>query len=159
MRRLPVALALALGLAGPAHAVDLTGTWEEARHSTCKGLNDSGQKVALKNTDTSFGDLPLTQSGTNLFGFQSGVVFSFEGRVYGPLVDDEGQGVFAKCGGTPGVFEAYRILSAKTFPPDKNGVTGKMRTLYLYGGPSSTYSCTIDWVRTSTVDPGATGCP
>lgn len=161
MRRLLPALAfgLALGLAGPALAIDLTGTWEDVKHSTCKGLNDDGSKVAIKNSSSSFADLPLSQVGTALYGFQSGLVFSYEGRMYGPVDDDEAQGVFAKCGGTPGVFIAYRILKAETFPPDKKGLTGKLKTIYLFGGPTSTYSCTVDWVRISTVDPGATGCP
>lgn len=159
MRRVALTLAaLALGLADPSASIDLTGTWREVTNSTCKGLDASGGKIALKQRDVGFADLPLSQSGTTLTAYQDGYLFSFAGYVYGQTGGDTGQGILEKCGGDINVLLTYRILKAKTFPANSKGVSGKLTALYVYGHPGSGYSCNVTFERVSTEDPGAASC-
>jgi hypothetical protein len=155
---LTLVLGVVLGLADPSRSIDLTGTWQEVTNSTCKGLNASGGKIALKQHDVGFADLPLSQSGSTLTSYQDGYLFSFAGYVYGQTGGDTGQGILEKCGGDATVLLTYRILKAKTFPTNSKGVSGKMTTLYVYGHPSSSYSCNVTWERISTDDPGGASC-
>jgi hypothetical protein len=158
MRRIVLAPLLVLGLAAPAPAIDLTGTWQEASSSVCKGLDAAGGKIALKNKDIVFADLPISQSGSTLTAYQDGYLFAFEGYVYGETGGDAGQAILEKCSGDANVLITYRVLKAKTWPVNSKGVSGKMTTLYVYGHPGSSYSCNINWERISEADPGALSC-
>jgi hypothetical protein len=161
MRRLlPAALAFALAsLAEPARAIDLTGTWEQVKHTTCQGLTAAGDKIARKNKEFGFGDLPITQSGIQLNLQIPGVLWRFEGRVYEEAGGTKGQGFLQKCpGGIPDARVVHRITKAETFEPNAKGVSGKMTTLLSYGSDLETYSCTITWQRVSTVDPESEPC-
>ena len=154
--RLGIPLALAAALAAPSAAIDLTGTWEQTGSASCHGMNAAGDKVSSKQT---LADMPISQSGDDLLMFIQGYLFAFEGRAYGEVGGDTGQGLLEKCSNTPSIHIVYRITKAKTFAPNSKGVSGKMTTLYVYGSDVSTYSCTINWQRTSTTDPGGTPCP
>jgi hypothetical protein len=160
MRRLlPVLLAALAVYAAPAAAIDLTGVWEDAKHTTCVGLNSAGEKVALSNREFSFYDLPITQAGDDLSVYLAGYLWGFDGRVYSEAGGTKGQGVLQKCpGGMPDALVTLRIVKAQTFEP-KKGISGKMTTLYIFASDSETYSCTITWQRISTVDPGSVPCP
>jgi hypothetical protein len=163
MRRLlPAAFVALAALPAPAEAIDLTGTWRQTKHSTCTGLTADGEKVAIKNGDMLFGNLVLTQNGNELYYEIPAYFWYFEGFVHGEPGGDTGQGILARCRmdtpmGDPAV--THRITKVKTFPPNKQNVSGKMTTLYVYGGPDQTYSCTINWERTSVVDPLYEPCP
>jgi hypothetical protein len=162
MRRLlPALVALAL-LAAPAGAIDLTGSWQQTKHSTCVGLDAAGEKVAIKNNDRVFPHLRITQSGVDLYFEIESYFWRFEGLVYGEPGGTTGQGILQRCRadtpmGDPSI--TYRISKAQTFPVSSKGVSGKLTALYVYGGVDSTYSCTITFERFSLVDPGSAPCP
>jgi hypothetical protein len=146
--------------AAPADAIDLTGTWENVKHTTCAGLTATGEKVALKNRAFVFPDLPITQSGIDLHMNIPGYLWRFEGRVYEEAGETtRGQGYLQKCpGGIPNAFATHRVTKAETFPETSKGVSGKMTTVFTYGSDTETYSCTISWQRVSLVDPESEPC-
>ena len=163
MRRLlPAAFVALAALSAPAEAIDLTGTWRQTKHSTCTGLTADGEKVAIKDRDLRFGDLILTQSGNEIYYEIPAYFWYFQGFVHGEPGGDTGQGILSRCRmntptGDPAI--THRITKAQTFPPNRDNVSGKMTTLYVYGAPDQTYSCTISWERTSLVDPLYEPCP
>ena len=163
MRRLlPTALGALALLAAPAGAIDLTGYWQQTKHSTCVGLTAAGEKVAIKNKDMLFSELRITQSGVGLYFEIEPYFWRHEGLVYGEPGGTTGQGILQRCRadtpmGDPSI--TYRISKAQTFPVSSQGVSGKMTTLYVYGGVDRTYSCTINWERVSLVDPESAPCP
>ena len=157
--RTPFLLALclsAVSLPAPAGALDLTGTWEQTASVTCHGMDSAGGKV--KSTQH-LADMPISQTGDDLLMWIPGYLMAFEGRVYAEPGGDTGQALLEKCNNDPSIRIVYRIAKVKTFPPNSKGVSGKMTTLYVYGSDLSTYTCTVNWQRTSTVDPGGTPCP
>ena len=159
---LPAALVALAALTAPAEAIDLTGTWQQVKHSTCIGLTDAGEKVAIKNQDFRFGELLLTQNGNELYFEIPPYFWYFEGFVHGEPGGDTGQGILSRCRGSSPTGDpaiTHRITKAQTFPPNRKNVTGKMTTLYVYGAPERTYSCTITWERVATVDPMYEPCP
>jgi hypothetical protein len=160
MRRLlPALLAALAAYAAPAAAIDLTGTWEDVKHTTCVGLNAAGEKVAIGNREYSFDNLPITQAGDVLYLNLVAYLWSFEGRVYQETGGTKGQGVLQKCpGGLLDALVTHRIVKAQTFEPNSKGVSGKMTTLYVYASDLETYSCTVTWQRISTVDPESEPC-
>ena len=160
-RLLPATFAVLSALAAaPAAAIDLTGTWENVKHSTCAGLTATGEKVALKNRAFLFPDLPITQVGIDLHMRIPGYLWRFEGRVYDEAGETtKGQGYLQKCpGGIPDAFATHRVTKADTFPENSKGVSGRMTTVYTYGSDVETYSCTITWQRVSLVDPESEPC-
>jgi hypothetical protein len=161
MRRLlPVFLVALAAYAAPAAAIDLTGTWQDTKHSACTGLNAAGEKVALGSRSFSFYDLPITQTGDNLSLNVGAYIWFFDGRVYQETGGTKGQGVLQKCpGGVPNALVTFRILKAQTSEPNAKGVSGKMTTLYIYASDLETYSCTVTWQRVSMVDPESVPCP
>ena len=161
MRRLlPVVFAALAASAAPAAAIDLTGIWQDVKHTTCLGLNAAGEKVALGSRAFSFYDLPITQTGDTLNVNIPAYFWYFDGRVYQETNGTKGQGVLQKCpGGIPDPLVTLRILKAQTFEPNSKGVSGKMTTLYVFASDDETYSCTITWQRVSMTDPGSGPCP
>jgi hypothetical protein len=159
LRSIGWALALTLATPAAAGAIDLTGTWQRAKPSRCKGLQQNGDKLSVQ---TFFVSMHISQVAEDISAEQG--VFSYDGAVYGDSRKDRGQGTLVKCSGTfPEVRAAFQILSAKTFPPNSSGLTGRMTTLFhradTAAGSVGAQYCKVVWERTDPANPAVAGCP
>ena len=154
MRSLWIVL-VALGAAVPAAAIDLTGTWSEAR-AACTTVADDGTRTKSNSVD--FSDIEISESGAHLNLRFIGTAFLHEGYVltFGPK--NIGQGLVNRClPGFPGV-TAWQIQSATTFPP-RNGVSGRLLMTYSDANAGAVQVCRVTFERTNVANPAVPGCP
>lgn len=157
-RRVSAVLVLALlCAAGPAAAIDLTGSWNLS--GKCKGF--LGTQVIKSGVDDIV--VNVTQSGTGLNVSAGGLAMS--GVVAADSVDPDRAAVtLATCGITSDfttlpVVNQLLNLSAKTGSGGKGTMRGRAFELSINDGGANGQSCTYKMKRTSVVDPVVAACP
>jgi len=156
MRSLLIVL-VALVAAGPVAAIDLTGTWQQTGRSGCTLVADDGTRSKQK--DVHFSSIEITESGAHLNLRFLGTAYLHEGYVltFGPK--SIGQGLVNRClPGLTGV-SSWQMQSATTFPPDRNGVSGRLVFTYVDANDATVQFCRVTFVRTATANPAVPGCP
>jgi hypothetical protein len=157
MRKLFVVLLAAL-VAAPAAAIDLTGSWRDA-YSACTILSSDGGRTKFKDSETGFNSIEISQSGADLNLRFMGTFLVHQGYVHALLPKNVGQGLVNRClPGFSGV-SSWQIHSVTTFPPDKNGVTGRLNATYVDAGSSQIRSCRVVFERFDDANPNVPACP
>jgi hypothetical protein len=140
-----------------AQAIDLTGTWRD-RTSSCKELLPNGQVIVYPNNSVGFVDMYVAQSSEDLRVDQGS--FNYDGLVYENATTKKGKGVIQKC--IPDAFPedtvTFHIKDVKTFAPNSQGVSGRMKTAVIHSrknglGTGFFEECNVVWERVSQTNP------
>jgi hypothetical protein len=157
MRTAAIAAAVAL-LGGPARApaIDLTGVWTSSKDVRCSVLDSSGTK---SNGTYVSPQLDVDQNGVdllvnNVFGVP------WDGRVFSDSKKDVGRGLFSYCGPVAGTDNVFLIRSAKTFPENGAGVSGRMTLEWVLSTSGQLFVCKKVVLERTSTDPGLLNvCP
>jgi hypothetical protein len=159
MRFAKLLAVLLLAAAARAPAIDLTGTWVTAKQPRCTVLFVSGELVP----GAVLPSIDIDQNGEDLLAnFPSLAGIPADGRVVSDSKKDVGRGHLAACDPLPQFLhlDAFLIRSAKTFPPNRAGVSGKMIVEYVSHHEGSLLVCKkVVLLRTSTTPGLLTLCP
>jgi hypothetical protein len=153
---IPALFPILLGAATPAAAIDLTGVWVQTRDFSCKLYREgTTEKISVD-----FSPISIQHDGVNVLA--GGEIVTSEGVV---VADSKGvgHGLIRRCvGSEPWIF---RIYSAKTFPENAKGVSGRMVMEFLNSdvhpdGSGIHNACKkVAFERTSTATPLLMACP
>ena len=160
--RLAIALAVAaapLGLAAPASAVDLTGTWEGSY--TCQGFDGVNFKTGNKNSV-----LLIFQDGITFSADLDAGDFVYNGVAIDDDADPQGKGnlIMNQCG-TDAIplqgAESEMMRLAIKVNPDKG--TGALKGVsiveFVDNGVGTVVTCKLKFKRVSTTVAKFAGCP
>lgn len=145
-----------------AYAIDLTGTWKD-KTSSCKELLANGQSIVYPNNSVVFVDMYVAQSNEDLRVDQGS--FQYDGLVYENANTKKGKGVIQKC--IPDAFPedmvTFHIKDVKTFAPNSQGVSGRMKTSVIHSrknafGTGFFQECNVIWERVDQTNPLPVGC-
>jgi len=147
-------VALWVGLAGAASAIDLTGEWADVRDYPCTLRTSQSVRKSLY---SQAGLLIAQTEGLLAINWPS-ITSPWRGGVF-----DNGRGVVRGVAhacyedSSPAVM---KILSASTFPVNAKGVSGRMTVEYETVGPNSYFECKrIEFERVDVANPNPGACP
>jgi len=148
-----VALALCLVLADPASSSDLTGTWRYVAFFNCTYRPvDGGVRKSRENVSPPLAISQIDGALTIDWGsLWTGHVFWYAGGT--------GHGVAYQCDSGSST-DTMEIESARTFPEDARGISGRMVVSYRSVSEDSHFECKrIEFERIDTENPNPPPCP